>query len=66
MRSAGSFPSVHTFPSKYPAAAAERGAIPSESPDLHVVNQKGEAQIHSELMRMYEDELTRTQALALT
>lgn len=36
------------------------------APDLHVVNQKGEAQIHSELMRMYEDALTRTQALALT
>ena len=36
------------------------------APDLHVVNQKGKPQIHSELMRMYEDELTRTQALALT
>ena len=35
-------------------------------PDLHVVNQKGKPQIHSELMRMYDDELTRTQALALT
>lgn len=35
------------------------------APDLHVVNQKGKPQIHSELMRMYEDKLTRTQALTL-
>ena len=27
------------------------------APDLHVVNEKGEPQIHSELMRMYEDGL---------
>ena len=36
------------------------------APDLHVVNQKGKPQIHSELMRMYVTELTQTLALALT
>ena len=36
------------------------------APDLHVVNEKGEPQIHSELMRMYEDGLPLTLPLTLT